>query len=146
MSRVDYLLDLFLILEFSLWMRYRRWYSRVSIVACHVPQQSASNAFRFYVYETIVHNYCGGNAALGGAVVGAISTVLNNPIDVLKSELQASQGSRSFSQSVSFLQNTIKEKGMSHILFAGLPARIVKIGVGQAVIFQVVQWLSPQKK
>ncbi|GBG26592.1 Mitochondrial carrier protein [Hondaea fermentalgiana] len=103
---------------------------------------TGSNAFRFYVYESIVQKYCGGNAALGGAAVGILSTILNNPVDVLKSEMQASSGKRNFSQTMSFLGSVVREKGLAHIFIAGLPARLVKIGAGQAVIFQVVQWIS----
>jgi solute carrier family 25 citrate transporter 1 len=104
--------------------------------------------FRFYTYELVVDRFCGGNAALGGAFVGALSTVINNSVDVVKTEMQrgeASAGSRG--GMLACARAVARDKGFRHLLMAGLPARMLKISIGQAVIFQVVDALrEPTRK
>jgi len=107
-----------------------------------VFRQSASVGFRFFLYELVVDRFCGGNAAAGGFFVGVVSTVLNNPIDVLKSEMQAATRGDAFKSSFDCIKQVSRTKGWKHFFTAGLTARILKIGIGQAVIFQVVDFLE----
>jgi solute carrier family 25 citrate transporter 1 len=104
--------------------------------------------FRFYTYELVVDRFCGGNAALGGAFVGALSSVINNSVDVVKTEMQrgeASAGSRG--GMLACARAVARDKGFQHLFMAGLPARMLKISIGQAVIFQVVDALQePTRK
>mmetsp|Transcript_31107 Transcript_31107/g.49819 ORF Transcript_31107/g.49819 Transcript_31107/m.49819 type:complete len:258 (+) Transcript_31107:2889-3662(+) len=106
-----------------------------------VVRNSASVGFRFFMYEKII-GVCNHNAALGGALVGATSTVLNNPLDVVKSEMQARQGNNRFNSVRACITETIATKGLWHLFTAGLSARILKITIGQATIFWVVDCVS----
>jgi len=75
---------------------------------------------------------------VGGAAVGAITTVLNNPIDVVKSRMQADQqgngAAKRFRSTWHCTTSIAVEEGFSGFL-RGIPARILKISLGQAVIF-----------
>jgi len=82
------------------------------------------------------------NPAVAGSIVGAVSTILNNPIDVIKSEMQARQGHGAFKGIGNCIGQVLKTKGIVHLLFAGMLPRIVKISIGQAVIFQTVAILQ----
>mmetsp|Transcript_12696 Transcript_12696/g.20329 ORF Transcript_12696/g.20329 Transcript_12696/m.20329 type:complete len:113 (+) Transcript_12696:219-557(+) len=76
--------------------------------------------------------------------LGAFTTVLNNPIDVVKSRMQAdSQGGGKSApefRSTWHCITAIKERdGLYGLLFRGLSARLVKISTGQAVIFFIYE-------
>jgi len=79
------------------------------------------------------------DSLLSGALVGAFTTVLNNPLDVIKSRMQAdSQGagtSSRYSSTYHCVRSILRDDGIAGLLFKGLPARLVKISMGQAVIF-----------
>mmetsp|Transcript_10652 Transcript_10652/g.34044 ORF Transcript_10652/g.34044 Transcript_10652/m.34044 type:complete len:123 (+) Transcript_10652:3-371(+) len=109
---------------------------------CLTSQNGGTVGFRFFVFDLIVAEYCHNNAALGGACVGALSTVLNNPVDVVKSEMQQAQGAARYPSMLACARHLVATKGPRHLLGAGLSARIVKISLGQAVIFQTVAALS----
>ncbi len=113
-----------------------------------VLRNGGTVGLRFYTYELVVDRFCGGNAALGGALVGALSTVINNSVDVVKTEMQrgeASAGARG--GMLACARAVARDKGMQHLFAAGLPARVLKISIGQAVIFQVVDALrEPARK
>jgi len=86
----------------------------------------------------------GWESLVAGAAVGAFTTVLNNPIDVVKSRMQAdSQGGGKSApefRSTWHCITAIKERdGLYGLLFRGLSARLVKISTGQAVIFFIYE-------
>mmetsp|Transcript_10078 Transcript_10078/g.13202 ORF Transcript_10078/g.13202 Transcript_10078/m.13202 type:complete len:259 (-) Transcript_10078:1662-2438(-) len=99
--------------------------------------------FRFMLFEKLKPIV--GNAALTGALVGAVSTCLNNPIDVIKSAMQAVDAGKRHSHSNEGLgmlgtaRNLVQREGLAYMFTAGLKARIFKISIGQAVIFQTVE-------
>mmetsp|Transcript_37341 Transcript_37341/g.68844 ORF Transcript_37341/g.68844 Transcript_37341/m.68844 type:complete len:275 (-) Transcript_37341:116-940(-) len=75
---------------------------------------------------------------VGGAAVGAITTVLNNPLDVVKSRMQADQqgsGSAKRFRSTWHCTTLIAAEEGATGFFRGIPARILKVSLGQAVIF-----------
>eukprot|EP00468_Gymnochlora_sp_CCMP2014_P009296 CAMPEP_0167749204 /NCGR_PEP_ID=MMETSP0110_2-20121227/5270_1 /TAXON_ID=629695 /ORGANISM="Gymnochlora sp., Strain CCMP2014" /LENGTH=268 /DNA_ID=CAMNT_0007634317 /DNA_START=99 /DNA_END=905 /DNA_ORIENTATION=+ len=73
-----------------------------------------------------------------GGIVGATSTVLNNPIDVIKSKMQADdQGSGSkqrYRSTIHCAKDILATEGAKGFA-RGMGARIAKITLGQAVIF-----------
>eukprot|EP00924_Labyrinthula_sp_SR-Ha-C_P012761 maker-scaffold_78-snap-gene-0.5-mRNA-1 protein AED:0.01 eAED:0.01 QI:130/1/1/1/1/1/4/1211/252 len=98
-----------------------------------VIRNGASVGFRFVLFD-FIQPYVN-NAAASGAIVGAISTVLNNPVDVIKSKMQAE------TKGVSLVQVSVdlfKREGVLYLFKTGLGARLLKITIGQAVIFQTV--------
>lgn len=111
-----------------------------------VVRQSATVGFRFALYDAVVARYMNGNALLGGAFVGAVSTVLSNPIDVTKSEMQSARGAERYAGIVDCVKTVAKRKGLTHFFVAGLKARIFKISLGQAVIFSTVAALTSKDK
>ena len=90
-----------------------------------------------------------------GFAVGAVTTVLSQPADVVKSRMQGHSSFSSSSSSIittmhlspdrmSMMKSTInilKSEGWNGIT-RGLTARIWKIGCGQAVIFTVYESVS----
>lgn len=69
--------------------------------------------------------------ALAGGLCGIVSTIMTNPIDVIKTHVQASS-----QPPASVLRNLLREEGLA-VLAKGTSARCIKIGSGQAVIFGV---------
>lgn len=76
-----------------------------------------------------------------GAITGVISTCLNNPIDVLKTEMQSKNSSFKHESIISGVKYLVSKKGVSFLFTAGLYARVFKISIGQAVIFQIIEWM-----
>lgn len=101
--------------------------------------------FRFYIYDQLTSKnnefYRINNAALAGAITGVISTCLNNPIDVLKTEMQSKNSSFKHESIISGVKYLVSKKGVSFLFTAGLYARVFKISIGQAVIFQIIEWM-----
>ena len=56
--------------------------------------------------------------------------------------MQSAQGAKRFNKVNDCISYVLKEKGLAHFFRAGLPARVLKIGIGQSVIFQVVDFWS----
>ncbi|GAB5369482.1 hypothetical protein AAMO2058_001408200 [Amorphochlora amoebiformis] len=82
---------------------------------------------------------------IAGASVGAITTILNNPLDVIKSRIQAdAQGGRSktlrYTSTWGCVKMMVRGEGVSSLLIRGLPARLMKISLGQAVIFSTYEY------
>lgn len=104
-----------------------------------VVRNGGSIGIRLALFEKI--NPTIKNAALSGALVGAFTTVLNNPIDVIKSTIQSLENSQKCS-TIEQLRLLIKTNNFKSLLFTGLAARMFKISLGQAVIFQTVESLK----
>jgi len=73
-----------------------------------------------------------------GAAAGALTTVFNNPLDVVKSLMQAegAQGRQGNPNSLQCVRNILRTEGALGLM-RGLAPRLVKITMGQAVIFAV---------
>jgi solute carrier family 25 (mitochondrial citrate transporter), member 1 len=110
-----------------------------------VARNGSSVGIRFALYSkgmSVMKELYGGSAwwmaLVGGASVGAISTIINNPLDVVKSRMQAdSQGKSSvtkYKNSLHCLGTVVREGGFS-AMYRGVWARIGKVSSGQAIIF-----------
>jgi hypothetical protein len=73
---------------------------------------------------------------VAGGVGGALSVVLNNPIDVIKSRIQAGYSGGI----LGCLRDVLREKGVA-ALGAGLSARVPRLFVSQAIQFAVADKL-----
>jgi len=103
-----------------------------------VLRNSMTVGLRFSLYEQALaalpaaYKKHWATPAVLGFGVGAVSTVLNNPVDVVKTRLNASMpGAQGYAQ----LVRSVVSEG--HLMQGVLP-RILKISIGQAVIFGVV--------
>lgn len=72
---------------------------------------------------------------LAGGTGGAISTLFNNPFDVLKTQIQAGYKGGMISCARVF----VTERGVVALLTSGLSARVPQIFVSQAIQFAVIQ-------
>jgi solute carrier family 25 citrate transporter 1 len=79
------------------------------------------------------------SAGIGGFIAGAVTTVLNQPIDVVKTHMNADQAGSEKPKFISNYDcaNYIWRQGGIKAYSSGLSARIMKISIGQAVIFSV---------
>lgn len=75
------------------------------------------------------------HALVAGGAVGAASTVLNNPVDVVKSHMQASGAGATRGGGLAASVRSLHAEGGWRAFSRGLGARLCKITVGQAVIF-----------
>lgn len=108
-----------------------------------VVRQGTANGVRFCIYERIVAELrrwwpdgTKWHATLAGGLTGAVSTAITNPVDVVKTRAQtASVASRGIS-SLALARMLVAEEGAA-VLLRGLAPRLIKISLGQAVIFGV---------
>ena len=112
-------------------------------------RNAGSVGYRFLVYDIAMEAIVGGtgekrwfHSLLCGAFVGMTSTVLNNPLDVVKSRMQAEQqvdgGQYKYRGAIHCCQSIVREEGVV-ALGQGLFSRLCKITLGQAVIFFVYE-------
>jgi len=106
--------------------------------AATVLRNSMTVGMRFSMYEQALaalpasYKKHWATPAVLGFGVGAVSTVLNNPVDVVKTRLNATMpGAHGYAQSV----RSMVREGQ---LMQGVLPRILKISIGQAVTFAVV--------
>eukprot|EP00471_Norrisiella_sphaerica_P013477 CAMPEP_0184496410 /NCGR_PEP_ID=MMETSP0113_2-20130426/33890_1 /TAXON_ID=91329 /ORGANISM="Norrisiella sphaerica, Strain BC52" /LENGTH=279 /DNA_ID=CAMNT_0026883021 /DNA_START=10 /DNA_END=849 /DNA_ORIENTATION=- len=119
-------------------------------IAVTILRNGLSIGVRFVLYSKIVQDLRarsgsgpkGWEPLVAGASVGAFTTVLNNPLDVIKSRMQADSqdGSRKprYTSTWHCVKTIMNEEGLLG-LWRGLPARILKISLGQGVIFLVYE-------
>jgi len=112
-------------------------------------RQATSVALRFAIVDEVKSGVCSSfgydkkNAPtwvtfLGGGLGGFISAVINNPIDVVKSRIQAGEGGVSIIQC---LRQTVNEHGIK-VLTHGITARSSRLFLSQAIQFSVVDKLA----
>jgi len=75
-------------------------------------------------------------SAIAGGITGCISTVLNNPIDVVKTRIEAQDGAgtKEYTNWFQCMRSTVKQEGFL-ALYRGMAPRLVKISFGQAITF-----------
>lgn len=116
-----------------------------------VLRQSSSLAVRFSAYHAISRQLLESKVGfsndgarpswhvpLSGALCGAISVILNNPVDVIKSRLQAESNTRLHRGMVATLKSSVASEGAG-VLYKGISPRLLKIGVGQAIVFSIYE-------
>ena len=115
-----------------------------------VARQGMANGIRFALFEQTKSGLESTKlvprpllAATAGGLTGVLSVVLTNPVDVVKTRMQASRGA-SVSMMATIRQTVAEERW--NIFTRGMTARTCKIGLGQAVIFGVYdaakRWLA----
>lgn len=108
-------------------------------------RQASSVGIRFMSYDTVKHLFCRlGNkdptdttiALLSGGTVGAVSVIINNPIDVVKSSLQSKDSK--YKGTMDCAVAIFKQNGPTGF-FRGLSARVPRVFCGQAITFAVYE-------
>ena len=108
-----------------------------------IIKQSSSVGSRFWLYAILKDNFKDNEGNITstqtlmiGGIAGGLSTVINHPIDVIKSNIQASGNKK-----ISILEctkNIINQNGYSAFL-NGLNARFIRVAIAQAVTFTVYE-------
>ena len=101
-------------------------------------RQAIANGSRFFMFDGFKRllSDVPGSAALAGGMTGVASVFFTNPVDVVKTHVQAtpvSEGGKRASP-LAAVRELLRSKGVG-VLARGMQARILKIGIGQAVIF-----------
>merc|ERR1711934_10822 len=111
-------------------------------------RQASSVAVRFMLYKDLMARMTGGEKAsvwqqlFAGSLTGVASTLLNNPIDVVKSRLQSQDGGVSkYRGTVHCLMETAKTEGVT-ALYRGTLPRMMKVSAGQAITFAAYEQFS----
>ena len=108
-----------------------------------IIKQSSSVGSRFWMYTYLKdlctndtdHNISLFNTMLIGGIAGSFSASINQPIDVIKSIIQSSSKKITITHAT---KNIIKKHGFKGFFF-GLNARILRVGIAQAVTFGVYE-------
>jgi hypothetical protein len=113
-------------------------------------RQGIAMGLRFVLYERfkrLCSHLPGPTAAIAGGLSGAASTIITNPVDVIKTRMQsAPSGGRASRLAVLHLaQELLREEGLRGFA-RGLSARMLKIVLGQAVIFSTYEAVSSRMR
>mmetsp|Transcript_1103 Transcript_1103/g.1792 ORF Transcript_1103/g.1792 Transcript_1103/m.1792 type:complete len:263 (+) Transcript_1103:2226-3014(+) len=116
----------------------------VGIVPC-VIRQASSVGVRFMLYDPVkkvLNTTLGmedgvGTFMLAGGTVGALSVIINNPVDVVKNIQQAGSRDGFFK----ICQTIMSEDGPKGF-FRGLSARVPRVFAGQAITFAVYEQMA----
>lgn len=108
---------------------------------------------RFAIYERVVAELRiqsrrrGGDdtstfvAPLAGAITGVASVLLTNPLDVVKTRVQSMFSANDAGGAQNITMRTLVAREGASVLAHGLAPRAIKIGLGQAVIFGMYDFL-----
>ena len=105
-------------------------------VAPTVVKQATNQGMRFLVFQSYMDHVktheiqSPFHALFGGMLAGLISAAANNPLDVLKTQMQA----RSYDSFWSCLRQIVKEEGYLY-LYRGMGARLMRVVPGQGIVF-----------
>lgn len=81
-------------------------------------------------------------SALAGGITGCCSTLLNNPIDVIKSRIEAQDGkTKEYTGTIQAFRAILKEEGVL-AFYKGIAPRLMKISIGQAITFTAYEAYS----
>jgi len=105
-------------------------------------RQASSVAVRFMLYAEFKQMLTAPDGTIqawqqiiAGGATGIASTLLNNPIDVAKSRLQAQdKGVKTYTGTIDCLVKTVKQDGFT-ALYRGTVPRMLKVSAGQAITF-----------
>jgi solute carrier family 25 citrate transporter 1 len=115
-----------------------------------VAKQSLNQATRFVVYNKYTEvvlattgekklSFLG--AGLGGMFAGAISSIVNQPVDTIKTRMQG-VGAEKFKGSLDCVLQTVRGEGVM-ALYKGLIPRLGRVVPGQGIIFGTYNQVSP---
>jgi solute carrier family 25 citrate transporter 1 len=120
-------------------------------VAPTIAKQSLNQATRFLVYNNyveIIRSRTGqqdlsmGYAVLGGMIAGCCSSCINQPVDTIKTRMQASDASK-YSSTMDCIMKTLRQEGPL-AFYKGLIPRLGRVVPGQGIIFGVYNEISPR--
>mmetsp|Transcript_62963 Transcript_62963/g.111834 ORF Transcript_62963/g.111834 Transcript_62963/m.111834 type:complete len:297 (-) Transcript_62963:153-1043(-) len=81
-------------------------------------------------------------SALAGGITGCASTLLNNPIDVIKSRIEAQDGAvKEYTGTFQAFRAILREEG-AIAFYKGVIPRLAKISIGQAITFTAYETYS----
>ena len=108
-----------------------------------IMKQSLSIGSRFWCYEKLKNYFMDANNHVNplttifiGGIAGGISTLINHPIDVIKSYIQANESSKE--GIISCGKKIIKKNGYLGLM-KGLNARFTRVVIAQGVTFAVYE-------
>ena len=108
-----------------------------------ILKQSSSVGVRFWLYAYLKDSLHKENANISitktliiGSISGSLSAAINQPLDVIKSMIQSNENKKI--GIVDTTKTIIKNHGIIG-LFSGLNARILRVGIAQAVTFAVYE-------
>jgi len=114
-------------------------------------RQSSSVAVRFMLYERIKKTFAESKTLsvlpssavsfLAGGTGGAVSVILNNPIDIIKSKVQSGASSGGTMQ---VIRETFRERGVGVFMDRSLQVRVPRLFISQAIQFSVVDFVLSQ--
>ena len=114
-----------------------------------IIKQSSNQGIRFMsygVYKNAITNYNGNNkittyqSFIGGMIGGAISTVCNNPIDVVKTRMQG-LNSHQYNSTLNCIHIIVKKEGI-YAFYKGIIPRLMRFVPGQGIIFASYEKIS----
>ena len=114
-----------------------------------ILKQSTSVGSRFWLYSILKNNFVKDNSTiittiLIGGISGSFSAAINQPFDVIKSVIQSKENKKL--KFIETAKNIVNDQGITG-LFKGLNARILRVGIAQAVTFGVYEtYVSNMKK
>ena len=81
-------------------------------------------------------------SAVAGGITGCCSTLLNNPIDVIKSRIEAQDGkTKEYTGTIQAFRAILKQEGVL-AFYKGIAPRLMKISIGQAITFSAYEAYS----
>lgn len=114
-----------------------------------ILKQSTNQGLRFMsygVYKNAIINYNGNQkittyqSFIGGMIGGLISTLCNNPIDVVKTRMQG-LNSHQYNSTFNCIHIIIKKEGI-HAFYKGIIPRLMRVVPGQGIIFASYEKIS----
>ncbi|CAO3636505.1 unnamed protein product [Cunninghamella blakesleeana] len=83
------------------------------------------------------------NNFIAGAIGGTCGTILNNPLDVVKSRIQGytGEGPKKYNWAISSVVTVAKEEGVA-ALYRGFTAKVLRLGPGGGVLLVVFESVS----
>ena len=107
-----------------------------------IIKQSASVGVRFYLYNLLKNKFIDPNKSpekwktiIIGGVSGCLSTVINHPVDVIKSYIQSKNNKNNIFKTTRLIIN--KYGYLS--LMNGLKARFLRVGIAQGITFTIYE-------
>ncbi|CAE7461548.1 SFC1 [Symbiodinium sp. CCMP2592] len=81
-------------------------------------------------------------SAVAGGITGCCSTLLNNPIDVIKSRIEAQDGNtKEYTSTLQAFRSILQQEG-AMAFYKGIAPRLMKISIGQAITFSAYEAYS----